>query len=148
MEASWLMAPGSGSETSRQGEDGLVRDQKNPDVSVLEDAGLGGHNKISVVAWVEGVDMWSEGQSCATSGLREYKSYHTQGLCSDGIVSASLSPMTMYLSGWSMPKKMHVCIHLYPLREEGCGVHEEREPCFLTCWSPFWERDVGWSFLA
>ena len=58
------MASGSGSETLRQGEDGLIRDQKNPDVSVLEDAGIGGHNKISVGAWVDGVEvveLWSEG---------------------------------------------------------------------------------------
>ena len=35
--------------------------RKNQDASVLEDAGLGGHSKISAVAWVESVHLWSEG---------------------------------------------------------------------------------------
>ena len=38
--------------------------------------------------------------------------------------------MTTCSSGWSMPKKMHVCTRLYLLTEEGCG-----EPCLITCWT-------------
>ena len=67
--------PGKSSATRELGEDGLVGDWKNPDASVLHDARLGGHSKISVgawvdgvesahkiffVAWVEGVDLWGE----------------------------------------------------------------------------------------
>ena len=36
----------------------------------LEDAKLGGHSKISVIAWVGGADLSSERYSYATSGLR------------------------------------------------------------------------------
>ena len=41
----------------------------------MHDARLGGHSKIWVVAWVDGVEgvhLWSEQKSCATSGLRLY----------------------------------------------------------------------------
>ena len=47
-----------------------------------------------------------------------------------GIVSASVSSMTMCSCGWGTPKKRSVCTRLYPMREEGCG-----EPCFVTCWT-------------
>ena len=49
----------------------------------------------------------------------KYKSHRAQGLCSDGIVSPSLSSLTMCSSSWSMPKNMHTCTRLYFLREEG-----------------------------
>ena len=57
--------PEKSSETSELGEHGLVRDGKNPDASVLEDAGLGARSNISVGAWVDGVEgahLWSEGE--------------------------------------------------------------------------------------
>ena len=57
--------------------------------------------------WVEGVHLWNDEKSCATSGLR-YR-YLAQGLCSDRIESPSPSSSTMCSSGVATRKKRHVC---------------------------------------
>ena len=69
------MGTSESSETSGLGLDGLVREEKNPDASVLEVVALGVHGMTSVGSkvdgvWVEGVHLWNDGQSCVTSGLR------------------------------------------------------------------------------
>ena len=108
-ETSWLVGAGKSSDTS----DGSWERRKNPDASVLQDAGHGAHSKVSVGACVDGVEgvqlRGLEGRkSCATSWLGRYRSQHVQGLCSDGIVSPSPS-VTMCSNGWSVPKERPVC---------------------------------------
>ena len=54
---------------------------------------------------IEGVHLWNDGWSCATSGLRVAPRTKTL----TGSCRPSLSSMTMCSSGWSMHKKRHVC---------------------------------------
>ena len=105
--------------------------KKKTDASVLEDAGRYLGRKCTPV------ERRAELRHVVAEG---YRSHHAHGHRSDGIVSPSLSCITMCSCGWSMPKENHVCTHLYPLREESCGVHEERETCFPTCWPSFFDE--------
>ena len=46
----------------------------------------------------------TNGGAAPMSGVRESKTHLSLGPCSDGIVPASQSSMTVCSSGWSMPK--------------------------------------------